>query len=311
MPIESALRKPKSMIDDQCQLATNSETSPAILRELSQSGDRTIRQAVAGNPNVPIEILWELVAEFPNEIVANPLFSLITLENPNWIIDIPGKNFLALLQQANPPKVFIEAALNCIGYDADGHDIDQYGIRPLAVRCIVNNPRTSIEYLEKIVDEHATLYSAIIEHPNFGLESFRRISRCDDWEFQSDLVSFCFSDGEDGRIWPQHVDRKEIIDAVIPELMKSITDENMRVLILLQEVRLPEKFIPELLANLSNNALLYLAKSSHTPIAVLKKMPAIQCTDRNSETYIRKAAVENLQSQLTPQDPKVPKHHQW
>jgi hypothetical protein len=46
---------PKSMIDDQYLLATNPETAPEILRELSQSDDRAIRQAVAGNPNVPIE----------------------------------------------------------------------------------------------------------------------------------------------------------------------------------------------------------------------------------------------------------------
>jgi hypothetical protein len=71
MLIESALLKPKSMIDDQYQLATNPETSPAILRELSQNGDRTIRQAVAGNPNVPIEILWDLVADCPNEIIVS------------------------------------------------------------------------------------------------------------------------------------------------------------------------------------------------------------------------------------------------
>jgi hypothetical protein len=42
---------PKSMIDDQYQLAANPETAPEILRELSQSDDRAIRQAVAGNPN--------------------------------------------------------------------------------------------------------------------------------------------------------------------------------------------------------------------------------------------------------------------
>jgi hypothetical protein len=45
------------MIEAQRLLAANPETDPEILRALSQSGDCTIRQAVAGNPNVPIEVL--------------------------------------------------------------------------------------------------------------------------------------------------------------------------------------------------------------------------------------------------------------
>ena len=119
----------------QHQFVANPEIALETLRELSRSDDRAIRQTVAGNPNTPIDVLWNLMTEFPNEIVANPLFALIALENPDWIIDIPGENlltllqqnFLALLQQAKPSKIVIAAALNCMGYDDDGYDIDQYG----------------------------------------------------------------------------------------------------------------------------------------------------------------------------------------
>jgi hypothetical protein len=181
------------MIETQRLLAANPETAPEVLRELSQNADPAIRQAVAGNPNVPIEILWGLVGEFPHKIIANPLSTLIAVENPTWIMDIPGEQFVALLQQPNPPSIFIEAALQCIGYDCEGHDVDRYGIRPLAVRCIANDPCTSIEDLEKIMVDHAMLHSAIIEHPDFGLESFKKIAKCDDWAFKWDLVSFCFN----------------------------------------------------------------------------------------------------------------------
>jgi hypothetical protein len=65
------------MIETQQLLATNPETAPEILRELSQSDDglrpteghRVIRQAVTGDPNVPIEVLWELLVDFPHEIM--------------------------------------------------------------------------------------------------------------------------------------------------------------------------------------------------------------------------------------------------
>jgi hypothetical protein len=268
------------MIDDHYQLASNPETAPEILRELSQSDDRAIRQAVAGNPNVPIAVLWQLVGEFPHEFVANPLFTLIAVENPNWIMDIPGNQLVALLQQPNPPKVFIATALKyvgyeLIGYDNNGHEVDQYGVRSLAVRCIANDPHTSIEYLEEIVIDHGTLYSSIIERPDFGPESFKRITKCDDEQFRWNLVSFCFKNDEDEQIWPQHLNRQEIINAVIPELIKSMTEETDRVL-LLGTKNLPEKFIPELLENLSNSALQYLARSSDTSMTVLEKISAIQ-----------------------------------
>jgi hypothetical protein len=299
------------MIDDQYQLANNPETAPEILRELSQSDDRAIRQAVAGNANVPIEILWQLVGEFPHEFVANPLFTLIELENPNWIMDIPGNQLVALLQKPDPPKVFITAALQYagyefVGYDSNGHEVDQYDLRSLAVGCIANDPHTAIEHLEEIVIDHGLLYSSIVERPDFGLESFRKITQCNDSQFQWDLVSFCFSNGEDGRIWHQHLNQQEVIDVVIPELIKSMTKETDRVLFLHKE-HLPEKFIAELLEDLSNSTLLYLVKSSDTPMTVLKKISETHYADKDWGLCIHKAAAKNLQTQLAQQHPNSPK----
>jgi hypothetical protein len=301
MLIESVLLKPKSMIDDQCQLATNPETSPAILRELSQNGDRKIRQAVAGNPNVPIEILWELVADCPNEIITNPLFLLIPLENPNWIQDIPQEKLVKLL--LNHPEVPEIFALESLKYN---YSLDEYNIRQCAVWAITRDPDITVEWMEEIVLEHGILYPPIVEHPSIQIESFRRFAQCNDWRFQADLISFCFSDGEDGLVWPQHLNRQEIIDAVIPELIKRIPDEPERAF-LLQEEQLPEKFIPELLGNLSNGTLLYIAKSSNTSIIVLKKIAMLQCADKNLKICIHKAATENLQSKLARQHPNAPK----
>jgi hypothetical protein len=298
-------------LESQRLLAANPETAPEILRELGRSDDRAIRQAVAGNPNVPIEVLWELVGEFPHEVIANPLSTLIELENPNWIMDIPGDQLVALLQKPNPPKVFIAAALQyagyeLVGYDSNGCEVDQYDLRSLAVHCIANDPHTAIEYLEEIVIDHGLLYSSIVERLDFGLESFRKITQCDDSQFQRDLVSFFFSNGEDGRLWPQHLNRQEIIDVVIPELIKSMTEETDRVLLLLRE-ELPEKFIAELLENLSNSTLLYLVKSSDTPMTVLKKISETHYADRDWGVCIHKAATKNLQTQLAKQHPNSPK----
>ena len=57
-------------------------TSPEILAKLAHHEDKLTRQYVASNPNTPIESLEELGAEFPEEIINNPIFELVKLENP-------------------------------------------------------------------------------------------------------------------------------------------------------------------------------------------------------------------------------------
>jgi hypothetical protein len=120
---------PKSMIDDQYLLATNPETTPEILRELSQSDDRAIRQAVAGNPNVPIELLWELNQEFPYEILANPAFIFLTMEDQR-------------LLASNP-----ETAPGCLrelSYHSD----------PLIAGTVAQNPNTPTDSLRTLIRDY-------------------------------------------------------------------------------------------------------------------------------------------------------------
>jgi hypothetical protein len=232
--VKSALLMPKSMIDDQYQLATNPETAPEMLQKLSQSHDRAIRQAVAGNPNVPIEVLWSLVVDFPNEIVANPLFLLITLENLNWIRDIPPDKLRQLLEQSSPPEIFIMESLN---YD---DSYDEYNIRGAAVNVIAKRTDTSTEWLEEIALTHGILYPAVVEHLLTQARSFRKFAQYGDYYFQRDLISFCFDfTRETGRLWPKHLDRKEIINIVVSELIVHAANDDV-IIALLKESRLPQ-----------------------------------------------------------------------
>lgn len=64
------------------QQAQDETTLPEILTELAKSQDRDILRCIAANPNTPLEILEKLCAEFPDAIVANPIFDLLLLENP-------------------------------------------------------------------------------------------------------------------------------------------------------------------------------------------------------------------------------------
>ena len=65
------------------EAATNSATPPKLLAELASSKDFEIRKAVASNPNTPTDVLLKISTEFPKEVIENPVFDLLLLENPN------------------------------------------------------------------------------------------------------------------------------------------------------------------------------------------------------------------------------------
>ena len=65
------------------KIASAEDTPADILQELSKDSDRTVRAKVASNPNTPTEVLLKLGEEFPDEITANPIFTLLMLENPD------------------------------------------------------------------------------------------------------------------------------------------------------------------------------------------------------------------------------------
>ncbi|MEM7595366.1 MAG: hypothetical protein AAF383_28365 [Cyanobacteria bacterium P01_A01_bin.83] len=62
--------------------AEDENTSPEILAKLAKSRKKNIRCCVAGNLNTPVGILEKLGEKFPDVVVANPIFSLLLLENP-------------------------------------------------------------------------------------------------------------------------------------------------------------------------------------------------------------------------------------
>ncbi|BAZ11016.1 hypothetical protein NIES4071_28400 [Calothrix sp. NIES-4071] len=67
------------------ELAQNSETPSSVLRELASSSDVEIRASVAKNPNTATDVLMELGADFPKELLENPIFSLLLLFCKNLI----------------------------------------------------------------------------------------------------------------------------------------------------------------------------------------------------------------------------------
>jgi hypothetical protein len=93
-------------------IASNPSTHPQLLQQMATVKDRELRKQVACNPNTPTEVLWELGIDFPDEILANPIFKLLQLEDLNLPAKIPHCTLISLLQCDRVPHSFMEYALS-------------------------------------------------------------------------------------------------------------------------------------------------------------------------------------------------------
>ncbi len=89
-------------------LAAEPSTDPELLRELALSTDQQTRQSVVGNPNTPSDVLLKLGAEFPSQLLDNPVFPLLLLENLNLVAEIPLPTLRSILKQENVPVYILE-----------------------------------------------------------------------------------------------------------------------------------------------------------------------------------------------------------
>jgi hypothetical protein len=67
------------------EIAMDPLSSHDELRRLVQSTEPGVRRAIACNPNIPRDVVVLLLRMFPFEIVANPGWQLLLLENPGFI----------------------------------------------------------------------------------------------------------------------------------------------------------------------------------------------------------------------------------
>jgi hypothetical protein len=93
------------------QLAANPNTNPQLLRKIATAPDWELRRLVAGNPNTPTDTLWQLGVDFPEVLLANPVFQLLQLEQLNLVADIPHSTLTSLLQCERVPINFLEYAV--------------------------------------------------------------------------------------------------------------------------------------------------------------------------------------------------------
>ncbi|MEW6491453.1 MAG: hypothetical protein AB1589_02720 [Cyanobacteriota bacterium] len=120
------------------QLAQAPSTSPELLRKLASSKDASTRLYVVANPNTPTNVLWKLGVQFPKQLLDNPIFSLLLLENPNLVKVIPLPTLQSLVKQENVPISVLQGAATQINQEIQ-----------LAVAMKAQTPKATLEKLVK------------------------------------------------------------------------------------------------------------------------------------------------------------------
>jgi hypothetical protein len=142
------------------QLAADPTTDPKILAQLSKDSNSDILELVASNPNTPVNILWSLIGEYSHQIVENPIFSLIILEDPDWIKRISIHNLIRAMNQPSIPEILLFEMMKCPSTQ----------LQRLAFEAKVRSKETSSLQLEEMIIRNENLISEALKNPNFTLE---------------------------------------------------------------------------------------------------------------------------------------------
>lgn len=85
-------------------VANNPSADPELLRELASNAFAKILEGVASNPNTPTDVLFDLGQRFPGQLLNNPVFSLLMLENPNLLEQMSFPMQSALYEHSECPE---------------------------------------------------------------------------------------------------------------------------------------------------------------------------------------------------------------
>jgi hypothetical protein len=252
------------------QFSRDPTSDRQTLLKLQRSSDRLTRQNVVGNPNTPIEAIWQLAKEFPYQVIENPVFPLITLGNPQWIMEIDSDDLVELMNQPYVPDEFLRAAT----YHEDTH------IRELAAKAEVQYQSVTTNRLEEIILSHGCLYSEIVRDHRITAKSLQLFATCDQYAIQKDLAAYCLNDYclnnyylDDCFDHSKYLKQK-ILEILIQNAVRK--NDDALIVAILELKNLPDRYTHQLLVGLPNKVQLRSARSNRSPhfLAKLAQTPA-------------------------------------
>lgn len=129
-------------------VAQNPATPPQLLAKLDSNPNKNIRKSLAQNPNTPIKLLWQLEIDFPQYLASNPALSILLLENPDLVEEIPIETLINILKYEQVPTLLLDFA-------------SKQSDKKMALSMLMNS-KTSLEQLYnlfKLFDEASELYN--------------------------------------------------------------------------------------------------------------------------------------------------------
>jgi hypothetical protein len=265
------------------QIASYPEAEPEVLRKLSKSWDVCTQKLVAGNPNTPIDTLWDLISDFPNQILENPVWPLVMLTNPNWIEEVPEEKVIALLKKPGIPSLFIDAGVKS----------SCYYIRQAVAEGILTDARSDLERLESLVLSHQWFYPGLLTHPNFNPMLLLKCMASDSDSIQWHLITLCFGDTSEGRKIKELQSYNQIIGYIIKNCQAATAEK----IVTCYEATLDSSMLKCLCLKLSHNRSVHMARNISTP-RTLKILAERPIADDRQQIQIIKALIQN---------PKTPK----
>lgn len=146
------------------QIAQNPETEPEQLRKLAKVYDRVTVHHVTSNPNTPPDVLLTLGKQFPRELLFNPVFDLMLLEDPNLAATMPRATLKSLMSLTEISVGLLQrsAAISNLGLDV-AQVIAQH---PKATEYVFErvSPYSQDAIIAKSLIERSSLSTVILEN---------------------------------------------------------------------------------------------------------------------------------------------------
>lgn len=269
-------------------VAKNPYTPSDLLRKLAHSKNTIACKNIAANPNTPTDVLLKLGAKFPQQLLDNPVFLLMVLENPNLVHEMPIHTLVNILKQGRVPIFFLEQAVNRINLAQRGDDplADLFGREPeetedLRVGAALGmNPETPKTVLEKLVQsQNPTLQELAQLHVNF--------SEAVDWKFDFSTLQAIGQATINHQSYEDYLKELSQVQALPDFLRKGLSQQTLLELDAIEQSPTPTNVWEQLAIDIDRRVREELAINPNTPIPILKKL----ATDR--EEFVRWSVFEN------------------
>ena len=111
--VDTATDRLRELADDPklARLVAANPSAPAeLLLELSRREEKAVRKACTSHANTPVEALLKLGAQFPEQLLENPVFDLLLLAHPGLFEELPTSTLNSLLKRDQVPVELIRWA---------------------------------------------------------------------------------------------------------------------------------------------------------------------------------------------------------